>query len=213
MNWSTRLRRWVRISTPPVREASTKPSAATVLPAPVACSNQNRRSALGSSGAPSRDVRVDPVVLLPVLRLLVLVDSPSSSRRPPPLELLGPRSRSRSSSSGPPRAPPARPCAAPVRRCAPVPLRGASASSAVSVPESASTWCADRTVPSTRCGSSSDSTARARAAASTGAATRARAAWRRPRPRRARSRAPADEPTPGQGPPRGFRPRRRTAHV
>src|SRR3954452_8156044 len=36
---------------PPVRDASTKPSAATVLPAPVACSNQNRLAALGSSGA------------------------------------------------------------------------------------------------------------------------------------------------------------------
>ena len=34
---------------PPVREASTKPSAATVLPAPVACSNQKRRAAPGSS--------------------------------------------------------------------------------------------------------------------------------------------------------------------
>ena len=34
---------------PPVRDASTKPSAATVLPAPVACSNQKRLAALGSS--------------------------------------------------------------------------------------------------------------------------------------------------------------------
>src|SRR3954454_3222688 len=50
-NWSTRLRRWVRMRMPPVRDASTKPSAATVLPAPVACSNQNRLAALGSSGA------------------------------------------------------------------------------------------------------------------------------------------------------------------
>ena len=33
-----------------MREASTKPSAATVLPAPVACSNQKRLAALGSSG-------------------------------------------------------------------------------------------------------------------------------------------------------------------
>ncbi len=54
MNWSTRLRRWVRISTPPVWEASTKPSAATVLPAPVACSNQKRLAALGSSGCSAR---------------------------------------------------------------------------------------------------------------------------------------------------------------
>ena len=37
--------------TPPVREASTKPTAATVLPAPVACSNQKRRLAPGSSGS------------------------------------------------------------------------------------------------------------------------------------------------------------------
>ena len=36
---------------PPVREASTKPSAATVLPAPVACSNQKRRAAPGSSSS------------------------------------------------------------------------------------------------------------------------------------------------------------------
>ena len=34
---------------PPVRDASTKPSAATVLPAPVACSNQKRLAAFGSS--------------------------------------------------------------------------------------------------------------------------------------------------------------------
>ena len=53
MNWSTRLRRWVRIRTPPVREASMKPTAATVLPEPVACSNQKRRLAPGSSGASS----------------------------------------------------------------------------------------------------------------------------------------------------------------
>ena len=50
MNWSTRLRRWVRIRTPPVREASTKPTAATVLPAPVACSNQKRRLGAGVLG-------------------------------------------------------------------------------------------------------------------------------------------------------------------
>ena len=38
---------------PPVRDASTKPSAATVLPAPVACSNQKRRAAPGSSAMAS----------------------------------------------------------------------------------------------------------------------------------------------------------------
>ena len=57
---------------PPVREASTKPSAATVLPAPVACSNQKRRAAPGSSS-----MRVGSSLLLgllgriPVERLLV----------------------------------------------------------------------------------------------------------------------------------------------
>ena len=57
---------------PPVREASTKPSAATVLPAPVACSNQKRRAAPGSSS-----MRVGGRLLLgllgrvPVERLLV----------------------------------------------------------------------------------------------------------------------------------------------
>ena len=69
MNWSTRLRRWVRIRMPPVREASTKPTAATVLPAPVACSNQKRRLAPGSSGL------LDDVLVLvarPVLGLLLL---------------------------------------------------------------------------------------------------------------------------------------------
>src|SRR3954468_6381764 len=38
---------------PPVRDASTKPSAATDLPAPVACSNQKRRAALGAAGGAS----------------------------------------------------------------------------------------------------------------------------------------------------------------
>ena len=71
MNWSTRLRRWVRIRTPPVREASMKPTAATVLPAPVACSNQKRRLAPGSSGASATISSSSVLRLLPVLRLLV----------------------------------------------------------------------------------------------------------------------------------------------
>ena len=71
MNWSTRLRRWVRISTPPVREASMKPTAATVLPAPVACSNQKRRSAPGVLGRLGDDLGVLVLGLLPVLGLLV----------------------------------------------------------------------------------------------------------------------------------------------
>src|SRR3712207_2364971 len=53
------------MSTPPVREASTNPSAATVLPAPVACSNQNRRAAPGSSIASAGAVSSsDPLSLV-----------------------------------------------------------------------------------------------------------------------------------------------------
>ena len=57
---------------PPVRDASTKPSAATVLPAPVACSNQKRRAAPGSSATAS-DGRLLLRLLgrIPVERLLV----------------------------------------------------------------------------------------------------------------------------------------------
>ena len=51
-----------------MREPSTNPSAATVLPEPVACSNQKRRLAPGSSGASSTSLLRG---LLPVLRLLV----------------------------------------------------------------------------------------------------------------------------------------------
>ena len=63
---------------PPVREASTKPIAATVLPAPVACSNQKRRDAPGSSGCSGSCSSSSSCVLLgvriPVDRLLVVVD-------------------------------------------------------------------------------------------------------------------------------------------
>ena len=62
----------MRISTPPVRDASTKPTAATVLPAPVACSNQKRLPAFGSSGASATSCLVGRA-LVPVLRLLGLV--------------------------------------------------------------------------------------------------------------------------------------------
>ena len=60
--------------TPPVRDASTKPSAATVLPAPVACSNQKRRPRVRVLGRLAELLLV--VVgagLVPVLRLLGLV--------------------------------------------------------------------------------------------------------------------------------------------
>ncbi len=162
MNWSTRLRRWVRISTPPVREASMKPTAATVLPAPVACSNQKRRSAPGSSGASS------------------IVSSSSSA---------GASSQSCGSSSGasssssraasPSAASPSSPAspASPASfaagaaegsvssavSTAPLPLASSaiatccSAISSVSVPESASTWCGLSSAPSRSFGGSSAS--------------------------------------------------------
>ena len=54
-----------------MREASTKPSAATVLPAPVACSNQKRLAALGSSGcSASWTSSSSESSGVPVLRLL-----------------------------------------------------------------------------------------------------------------------------------------------
>ena len=61
---------------PPVREPSTKPSAATVLPAPVACSNQKRLRGVGILGRLRQlllVVRLGGDVVLPVLRLLGLV--------------------------------------------------------------------------------------------------------------------------------------------
>ena len=124
---------------PPVREPSTKPSAATVLPAPVACSNQKRLPAFGSSGASGS------------------CSSSSAPRRARPPSPAAPPARPRR------RAPPRRGC--PARRAAPRPRRPRdavgdplpfpdSASSAVSVPDSASTWWAESTVPSTSFGSS-----------------------------------------------------------
>ncbi len=96
MNWSTRLRRWVRIRTPPVREASMKPTAATVLPAPVACSNQKRRSAPGSSGASSivssSAPRLDSSQSWGSSSARQLSSSSASSPRPPRLLAVGRRS-------------------------------------------------------------------------------------------------------------------------
>ena len=132
---------------PPVREASTKPSAATVLPAPVACSNQKRRAAFGSSGCsarlrrprrpsssaarrPSRRGSSSSAVVLVVLELDPRRSGSSSTSR-----VLG-RCR----------------CAV-ARRRRPGPRRV----SAISVPDSASTWWADSMVPSASFGSSSAS--------------------------------------------------------
>ena len=67
---------------PPVRDASTKPSAATVLPAPVACSNQKRLSALGSSGC-SSSWASSSLVGVRAQSCGSSGSSSSSSRRPP----------------------------------------------------------------------------------------------------------------------------------
>ena len=115
---------------PPVREPSTKPSAATVLPAPVACSNQKRLAALGPraprAAAPSSPRR----------RRASSSQSCGSS---------GSSSSSRSSSPGmPTEASGAAAGSAPRAGCRWTRCRCPdSASSAVSVPESASTWWAD----------------------------------------------------------------------
>ncbi len=160
MNWSTRLRRWVRISTPPVRVASMKPTAATVLPAPVACSNQKRRSAPGIVGRLlDHLLLVLGRLLLPVLGLLVgrqllilfveivlvlsaVLLSVSLGRLLGRRRLL--RRRHRAVLFALPLA------SSPIATCC-------SAISSVSVPESASTWCGFSSAPSRSFGGSSAS--------------------------------------------------------
>ena len=149
MNWSTRLRRWVRIRTPPVREASMKPTAATVLPAPVACSNQKRRLAPGSSGASATTSSSVGLGLLPVLRLLVggehvLVVVELGAAAPLPFGALG---RASPFDSAPLR-PFWRPAAAGF---------SSSVTIAARVPESASTWWSLSSAPSSSFGVSSSS--------------------------------------------------------
>src|SRR5262245_16026574 len=118
---------------PPVREASTKPSAATVLPAPVACSNQNRRAAPGSSTIES-----------------AAASSSASSA--------GSQSSGSSSGSSSPSISTSPECSSSIDT-PPLPLRPitSSDSSAISVPDRASTWWAESVVPSARWGSSSES--------------------------------------------------------
>ena len=181
MNWSTRLRRWVRMRTPPVREASMKPTAATVLPAPVACSNQKRRLGARVLGRLGDRLGVLVLGLLPVLRLLVgrqhlvvvleLGDGAVAVRRPrrwPPPSAL------------PPLRPFWRPASAD---------RSSSATIAARVPERASTWwsLSSRAVEQLR-RLLVEQRARARAAASSCRATRTTAPRRPRRARRARRR-------------------------
>src|SRR3954464_471725 len=113
------------MSTPPVREASTKPSAATDLPTPVACSNQKRLWALGSSGCSAS---------------CSASSSSGGSSQSTGSSSSGTSSSSSSSPGGALGAGgPAAAAGAPLPRPLPFAPRWASASSAVSVPESAST--------------------------------------------------------------------------
>ena len=105
---------------PPVREASAKPSAATVLPDPVACSNQKRLLAFGSSAASAIS---------------------SSSSADGSSQSIGSSGSSSSSSSSPGIPTGASSTSASPTTPLPLlsPLRWTSASSAVSVPDSTST--------------------------------------------------------------------------
>ena len=177
---------------PPVREASTKPSAATVLPAPVACSNQKRRAAPGSSSdGVGGSLLLGLLGRIPVERLLVGqlvaldldlagVAAPPSRRFPLPLRAdleLGARARSACRTARPPGGPTAscrRPGAAPPRRAA------ARARASASNSRRHSTDGSSR--PASISASAASSAARR-------ARALARARARRPRPRARRSRA------------------------
>ena len=96
----------------------------------------------------------------------------------------------------------------------PLPLRCTSASSAVSVPDSASTWWADSTVAVRQVrlllGQQPLEPEQQRKRAPP---LDRRAAWRRPRPPPGQRRAPGVGPSRGTGRPRGTRPRRRSARA
>ena len=164
------------------------------------------------------------ILVLPVLRLLVFVlvllglgtsSSSSSSSRSRARSSVGPSSPFSPSSpaSSASIGGSATTCSAttPAPLPPPLPLRWTSASSAVSVPDSASTWWADRTCRRRGAAPPRTAGARVRAAARTPAAIRSTAACGRRRPRPARRRARAGEPTLGPAPPRASRPRRRNA--
>src|SRR4051794_27910116 len=146
---------------PPEREASTKPIAATVFPAPVACSNQKRRAAFGSSGcsgiwtssssSPSESPSQDAVSSSP--------SSASSSSSPSPSSSSSQSSSLSDSSSSTSSSPSSSSSSSSTSAVGADPLREpfddcSSAISAIIVPDSASTWWAFRTVPSSSLGSS-----------------------------------------------------------
>ena len=166
---------------PPVRDASTKPSAATVLPAPVACSNQKRLPAFGSSGASAS-----------------CSSSSSAGARPSPAAPRA-RPRRRSSSPGMPTGASCELVLGDARRCrCRCRCAAASASSAVSVPDSASTWWAESTVPSTSVRLVlAEQPLEAEQQREPSAARRPTAPWRRRRSPPAQRRAPGGAAVPG----------------
>ena len=188
MNWSTRLRRWVRIRTPPVREASTKPTAATVLPAPVACSNQKR----GWRRGPRAPPRAAPRRVSASSQSCGSSSGASTSlvarrarRSPSPFAALAVRRRALA------------PLPRPLRRASPLGAldlgddRGQRAGERVDLVVVELGAVAQRRLAPPRAG------ARGRAAASSRAATRTRAPRGRPRARRARRRPPGAGRCPG----------------
>ncbi len=159
---------------PPVREASAKPSAATVLPAPVACSNQKRLAALGSSAALGDVlVRVRPVdrILVAVLVLLQLLGQVLLARQ-------ARRARAR-----PARRRPRRSCA----RCRCAATRPAARSACPTARRPGGPRAPCRRRAPARPGRAGG---RGPAAATSGAASASRAPWRPRRARSARRRAP-----------------------
>ena len=140
---------------PPVRDASTKPTAATVLPAPVACSNQKRRLAPGSSGASpttsssSASGSSQSWGSSSGASSSSASSSSASAAEPLAASPLAPFERASGSAS-------AGSCLTPFER----PFEPGSSISemiAASVPESASTWCSLSSAPSCSMGGSSAS--------------------------------------------------------
>ena len=179
MNWSTRLRRWVRIRTPPVREPRRSPGRQPSCPSR---SRARTRSGGWRPGPPGPRRRAPPRPARP---------SPGAPPRP--------GRGSRSSSAAGARSPFAASVAVGLGRTAggpasasPAPFEASAATessssavSAASVPESTSTWCSVSSAPSASShGLGGEQPLEARAAASSAGATRPTGSRGRRRARR-----------------------------
>ena len=161
------------------------------------CGSSSSGSSLGSSSSSSSS---SSVVELVVVLVVVLVDRRPVSRR----RRVGGRAPRRPRATTP-LAP------LPLSRCRCAGPRPAARSAC---PDSASTWWAESTVPSARCGSSSDSSRSSPSSSENCAAPVDRGrAWRRRRARRAQRRAPGAGRAGGQGVLERSRPRRRSARA